>query len=173
MRNKSFSFTPPLLFFLQGCFSVWSLNSKAMNEWSLLWSAVVKGVMNCVRSRHLHWVIYGSLIEQKRRVVGTVGGLGGCARPDSSVFAWVRPSGLRGMSKNESAPLFSLGLLPVYRRATEHSSGEEREMDSRRPSALTCLMQNPLPFHNRHILMWVQLGFLATTFCRGWFSFHH
>lgn len=79
-RNKSFSFTP-LLFFLGGeCFSVWGQNSKAMNEWSLSWSVVVKALINCVRSWHLHWVIYGSLIEQKRRVVGTVGGLGGRAK---------------------------------------------------------------------------------------------
>ncbi len=75
-RNKSFSFTPLLFFW--GCFSVWCQNSEAMNEWSLSWSVVVKAVINCVRSWHLHWVIYGSLIEQKRRVVGTVGAWGPC-----------------------------------------------------------------------------------------------
>lgn len=48
------------------------------------------------------------------------------------------------MSENESTPLFSLGLLPVYRRTTEHSSEEEREMDSRTLSAPTQLIQNPV-----------------------------
>jgi len=48
------------------------------------------------------------------------------------------------MSENESAPLFSLGLLPVYRRTTEHLSEEEREMDNRTLSAPTQLIQNPV-----------------------------
>lgn len=78
-RNKSFSFTPLLFFW--GEFL--SLGPKQRGyEWvvSLSWRVVVKAVINCVRSWHLHWVIYGSLIEQKRRVGGTVGGLGGRAK---------------------------------------------------------------------------------------------
>lgn len=60
----------------------------------LTWSAVVKAMINCTLCWHLHWVIYGSLIELKRRVVGAVGEPD-CARPPWHCLAAAHRAGRR------------------------------------------------------------------------------
>lgn len=140
-RNKSFSF-PPLLFF-GGVFLC-----LVPKQWGYEWvvslvkcSGESRDKLRLFLTPSLGYLWFINWTEEES--CWHSGGFGGRARPGFYVFAWVRPSGLRGMSENESAPRFSSGLLPVYWRTTEHSSEKEREMDSRTLSALTHLVQNP------------------------------
>lgn len=72
--NKSF----PLSFFPLSltCFVVALFGGMVELQRSIFfsWNGTVKAVINCALCWHLHWVIYGSLIELKKRVVVTAGG---------------------------------------------------------------------------------------------------
>lgn len=82
-RNKSLS-----SFF---ALSVFGGSCRRGMSFLVTWSAAVKAVINCALCWHLHWVIYGSLIEVKRETCWRSGGrLGLCGSASE------RPTGLGG-----------------------------------------------------------------------------